>query len=161
MNTISSNDLTGHVTKELYLVERPFQGYCITTVLFFEDETNQMNYNPIGYSFTDWCRDNPNRVDSISLVDSKGFDALFDEHENSLKTDPKPITSERWFDMLEVLPPCKWGNNGAYEVFHVSERITGNLVSWFAKCGDKHFEFDDDASISREDMHKKLSLIGA
>jgi hypothetical protein len=45
------------------------------------------------------------------------------------------VTAERFADMLEVLPPCKWGHRAGLEVFHVSERITGNLVDWYAIDG--------------------------
>lgn len=45
------------------------------------------------------------------------------------------ITEERFWEMLEVLPPCRWDTTSVggrrLEMFHVSERLTGNLVSWF------------------------------
>ena len=64
-------------------------------------------------------------------------------HYATLKTKPKAITEERFMYGLEVLPPCRWHNAGGFEVFHISERLTGNLVSWFAHKGDRYWEFTE------------------
>lgn len=39
-----------------------------------------------------------------------------------------------WWDRLEILPPCRHHNVAGFEVFHISERITANIVSWYARC---------------------------
>lgn len=56
----------------------------------------------------------------------------------------KEITEERYQDMLEVLPPCKWTSPArGCSVFHVSERLSKNIVSWFVQVGSRFFELQD------------------
>lgn len=52
-----------------------------------------------------------------------------------VKTAPAPITRERFTEMLEVLPPSRWNRGDYVEFFHVCERLTDNLVSWFGRVG--------------------------
>lgn len=87
------------------------------------------------------------------------YDKLTADFEQSLVTMPKVIDSERFNDMLEVLPPCRWHNCGGYEVFHVSERLTGDLVSWFAHTGDHYFEFTDTCRATDDHLRAKLNLV--
>lgn len=68
-------------------------------------------------------------------------------------TNPEEITEERYWDMLEVLPPCRFKNGR----FHVSERITGNLVSWFFKKNGKHFSFTHFDDLTEEKLHEIIT----
>ena len=70
----------------------------------------------------------------------------------TLKEPAELITKERFWEMLEVLPPCKWHNIGGVEVFHISERLTDNLVSWFAHSGDKYAEATDQDCLNDEEL---------
>ena len=54
-------------------------------------------------------------------------------------TEPKEITEEQYDYALNVLPPCRFGNNRGIECFHISERITGELVDWYFMAGDRYF----------------------
>jgi len=50
-------------------------------------------------------------------------------------------TPEQYDDALNVLPPCQWSKvftaaGYRYEVFHISERLEGNIVQWYAKGTD-------------------------
>lgn len=51
--------------------------------------------------------------------------------------EPVEITEERYMDFLECLPPCKWTRHRGAEVFHISERLDGNIVQWCVKIGAK------------------------
>ncbi len=88
----------------------------------------------------------------LTVITWLEFDALESGFNDSLKTAPVPISAMRFNDMLEVLPPSRWHNAGGFEVFHVCERLTANLVSWFARSGDCYYEFTQDASISDADL---------
>lgn len=62
------------------------------------------------------------------------------------------ITEERFHEMLNILPPCRWQGMGEwFESFHMSEAITGNIVSWFIRWrtgeGDRYFTLDDYANL--------------
>ena len=43
------------------------------------------------------------------------------------------ITAEDYEEKLNVLPPCGWNLYGGIEMFYVSEAITSNIHSWYAK----------------------------
>lgn len=95
----------------------------------------------------------------IRVIDDAELDQLTAEHLRGLVSDPAPITQERFWEMLEVLPPCHWHNAGGFEVFHVSERLTHNLVSWFAHRGDSYWEFTDHDNITDTDLVTKLQAV--
>lgn len=92
-----------------------------------------------------------------TIVNSETIDKLINEYEKLLISEFKEIDSERFFYMLEVLPPCKWSTVSNVELFHVSERITGNLVSWFFKKGDQYFEKVDRDNVDKYSLVKGLN----
>ena len=84
----------------------------------------------------------------LKVVTSIEMMKLADKYEDTLITAPRRITKERFWDMLEILPPCRWHTVTGFEVFHVSERLTGDLVSWFAERDGKYWEFTNRASLT-------------
>lgn len=82
---------------------------------------------------------------AVRVVSEDEMYALADAYAATRVTGPEPITAERWDDMLNCLPPCRWHRRDGVELFHVSERITHDLVNWFAKVGDNHFAMVDRA----------------
>jgi len=92
----------------------------------------------------------------LKVITWAQFDVLETAHKNSLKSTPVSISAERFYEMLEVLPPSRWHNAGGFEVFHICERLTGNLVSWFARSGENHWEFTQDATITDGELCKLL-----
>lgn len=70
---------------------------------------------------------------------------------------PHKITEERFFYMLEVLPPCRWSTYRSMESFHVSEHLSGDVVSWFARLGaDEFWEMQDLHTLSKEVLSDKF-----
>jgi hypothetical protein len=53
---------------------------------------------------------------------------------------PWPITRERWWEMLECLPPCAWVRGSGSESFYVSELLSGDIAAHFVRIGDRYFE---------------------
>lgn len=47
----------------------------------------------------------------------------------------RPVTRERFFDMLEVLPPGNWTRRMDSESFMVIECETANLYTWMVRVG--------------------------
>jgi predicted CoA-binding protein len=43
------------------------------------------------------------------------------------------ITKERWYAMLEVLPPEKWETVDGVEIFRLEEYTIGNITGHYAK----------------------------
>ncbi len=65
-------------------------------------------------------------------------------------TNPSPITFDRFHEMLEVLPPQNWHNNGKIEYFQMCEYYTGNITSYFACYEKQYFTFRNIADLSVE-----------
>ena len=93
----------------------------------------------------------------FKVLSNEELDALDAEFNDKLKTKPKRITEERYWEMLEVLPPCRWHSVGGFEVFHVSEGLRGDLVSWFAQSKGKWFEFTESKFIKDDALLKLLT----
>ena len=74
-----------------------------------------------------------------------------------VKTAPALVTSERFHDMLEVLPPSRWYRGDFAEWFHVCEYLTDDLVSWFGRTGDLYWEFQDSARLTKEQVAHLLT----
>ncbi len=56
---------------------------------------------------------------------------------------PQEINEQHFWDMLECLPPCKWYRSPDTEAFHISERITHDIVTWCVRLGDTYYSLDD------------------
>jgi len=57
---------------------------------------------------------------------------------------PWRIDEKRFWYLLEVLPPCKWRRMSDGESFHISERLSGSIVTWAVRIGSDYFELQDD-----------------
>lgn len=61
----------------------------------------------------------------------------------------KEIDESRYYDMLDCLPPCRWhGIGGGISVFHISEHISHDIVSWFYQTKDRYFELQDSNKLT-------------
>ena len=65
-------------------------------------------------------------------------------------TEVVQITRERYWDMLEVLPPQNWTRTATMEHFRMCEYNTGSLTEQFAQRGDvyinKEIDVDDQST---------------
>jgi hypothetical protein len=53
---------------------------------------------------------------------------------------PKEIDRDRFWYLLEVLPPAKWTRREGSESFMVIECETANLYTWCARIGERYYE---------------------
>lgn len=91
----------------------------------------------------------------VVMSDSE-FDKFLAEEESKLVTPAESITLENFWDLLECLPPCRWHHHAGIELFHVSERLTGDLVTWCAKVGEDCYSFTDQARAPSADLAAKV-----
>tara|TARA_Y100000310_G_scaffold43727_1_gene40755 strand:- start:130 stop:552 length:423 start_codon:yes stop_codon:yes gene_type:complete len=94
----------------------------------------------------------------MRLIDDAELAALDAAYTADRVTAPLEIEADRFDEMLNVLPPSRWHRAGAFEVFHVSERISHNLVNWFAAKGEKYWEFIDRDNVPSDEIACKLLL---
>lgn len=71
---------------------------------------------------------------------------------------PSPSTEKDFWYALEQLPPAKWTRGDYSESFHVSERITGDLVDWWLRVGERYYHLVDSASRTHAEL---LGMVGA
>jgi hypothetical protein len=96
---------------------------------------------------------------TVRVVDEAEMHALFDAFAQSLVTDPTPETFEEWDDALNVLPPCRWGHHRGVELFHISERTYGDIVSWHARIGSTCYTWSDRATATRDALVEKVAAV--
>ena len=65
-------------------------------------------------------------------------------------------TKERFFEMLEVLPPINWRFLEQVEMFQVSEMTISNITATFARINDKYYEASKPTSIKLKDVTDEL-----
>jgi hypothetical protein len=73
------------------------------------------------------------------------WDEVYQKMQDAYRHPPTEITKERFWDMLECLPPVSWvrGDNDS-ESFKMSERTIGNLTGVFVRRGKRYFELTED-----------------
>lgn len=147
-----------------YLVRPPFLGYCQTSTYFDASGVERANFS--GYLYNnkgqDLTVDEYLRLpghENLIKVSNADFDLLLKAHEQSLVSKPVKIDISEWSDKLEVLPPCRWQMFGPYECFYVSERITGDIVSWYCLRDGIAFTFDDESTITSDQIVDKLNEV--
>lgn len=69
---------------------------------------------------------------------------------------PKEITEERFWDMLEVLPPHDWKRTADGESFKMCERTSGDITAIFAKVDGRYWEMSDSITMPHEFIIDKI-----
>ena len=138
-------------THYILRADEPFRGHCQSVLL--EDGT--VAYSN-GLTLEQYQAD---RGFPVRLIDDAELNRLTEWFINEHITMPISIPESRFDQMLNVLPPSRWHNCRGFEVFHVCERITHNLVAWFAHRNGKYWEFVDRSDVSDERLVAKLSCV--
>lgn len=84
-----------------------------------------------------------------------------DAEENKIRYNlnvPSVIDKERFWELLEVLPPCRWERNSDFEAFYVSECITADLYTFCVRLysgeSAKYFEVVCERTISYSELRQ-------
>ena len=134
-----------------WLVKLPYPGYTQSST-YMENGVEVVAFSKL--TLKEYLVENP----EMSVVSDEKLSEFIKEREADMITLPEKITKERFWDMLEILPPCKWKTVRCVEMFHISERITGNLVDWFVQTCDDYYSFTDRDSLSVDDLIKKIEV---
>jgi hypothetical protein len=107
-----------------------------------------------GNTLEELQRDDP----EIKLVKYSEFAAAHDENAS---TPVSEITSERYNDMLETLPPMKWRSAGNSESFMFPEYYSGRVTSIFVMYGGlepRYFTFRGIDTLTAAEIENKIKL---
>jgi hypothetical protein len=70
----------------------------------------------------------------------------------------REVTRERFDEMLDILPPQKWiGCGSGSQSFHISERITDNVVCWLVRRGSRYFELQDRIDMTHAQLQARAA----
>ena len=71
--------------------------------------------------------------------------AAFDAIDAAFREPVSEIDRERYWYLLEVLPPVGWTGHGtAEQTFKLSERTCGNITAIACQLGERYFTLEDD-----------------
>lgn len=87
------------------------------------------------------------------------LEPIIEAWKDTKKTDPQEITEADYWEMLEVLPPSRWHSVPGFQVFHVCEHISGDLVAWYASGKGKFYTWTDSCYVSDPDILTKLQKV--
>ena len=78
--------------------------------------------------------------ENLTTVTGEQLDAMLKKYydQKYLSQPIEEISEGYFFDMLEILPPGGWTNNGTFEKFYMIERQAGNITRQFARLGDRY-----------------------
>lgn len=85
------------------------------------------------------------------------FEEWCQKKEQSFCHGPQQTTKERFWDMLEVLPPVGWKTTESGESFKLSERTSGLITAIFCRIGDNYFELYDKITLGHDEIIKRCS----
>ena len=124
----------------MYLITLPFSGFIVACVESKDDpcipELLERTEAPNGWK----------------VVDKQELAKLFTTYEHSQFTQPIACTAERFDEMLNILPPCQWDRVRGVEMFHMSERLYGNVVTWFFNYYGDYYTCDQLATTPRDEL---------
>ena len=138
--------------KYIIKINEPFRGY-VQSILLDSGVVAWSN----GMTFDEYCFANgPHKI-----IDDDDLDRLIAQWEASMMTAPVEETREEYKESLEVLTPSRWTTHLGVELFHVSERLSGSLVSWHARLGQRYWTFTDVAHANLDELAAKVAAVAA
>ena len=93
----------------------------------------------------------------LRIIEEAELEALSDAFLADCVTAPELIDEERFDDALNCLPPCRWNTVRGVNMFHISERITHNLVNWYAKLNGQYWRFVDFDNRPGDELAAKVA----
>lgn len=123
----------------LYILNpETFKGNVLTTMTAPTLDNKHPNYNDLlnhtyvdyhdGLTFKAYNEQNENKL--IAVTWDYFNEKFYTPHLKSLQGNFEEITEERYFNLLECVPPKKWHNlNDSLNVFFVGECYTANLYT--------------------------------
>ena len=120
-------------------------------------------FRPAGNLLIDFVKPSETNEQAVARLASHGDGLVImtlaeamERHEAAAKTAPVEITERKFTEMLCVLPPVRWHNDGATESFKMSERKTGFITGIYVRLGDRYFSFDDDITLPHEECCNRV-----
>lgn len=128
-------------------------------------------YSPKDNSIVDTCSDEtPPRShwtgETLAEIRKRYPDAVYMEFDKASKImDEKhrlpvmEITKERWWEMLEVLPPQGWKQTGEGESFKMIEHWSGSITDIYVRIHDhdRYFVLRDNFTLAHSEVIRRCN----
>lgn len=131
---------------------------CAPRVVYVASRNSIIDYiNPAGITFygrktlADCVAEDSDAV----IMDA---DAAYELYQSKFKSPVSETTEERFDYALNVLPPGRWTGPASRQSFYVTERIAGNIVSWYAQCDGKFYTFNDVATLDHAAVMARVAV---
>jgi hypothetical protein len=152
VDMVSGYGMKGHQQREktmryLVPVGVPFSGHAQNILL--DDGTVAW---PRGVSLAEYEAQNG----KMNVLTEADLEVLLELYTDSLIADPTEETAEAFDYALGCLPPARFGRVDGVTMFHISERITQDLVDWHCQAGGRSWTFTDYASRSGDYIAAKV-----
>ena len=136
----------------LYIYKEPFTGSILNTMsngfVHYTGESQTKKYtdekgclvhetsylNPLNFE-----QYNEKHGGNLKVATEKEIEIIIDNFNNSLIDDFKEITEEKFYDLLECLPPKRWHTHEKVEIFFICEAYTADLHTCCVSYKGKHF----------------------
>ncbi len=89
-----------------------------------------------GLNFEQYQR---SKGEKFTLISEEEHEELQRKYRKSLISEFTEITEDKYYEMLNVLPPTRFHNYRGAEIFFVSECHTLDLYNCFIMANDKHY----------------------
>lgn len=78
------------------------------------------------------------------------IDTAIERIDAAFRSPPVEITEERFWEMLEVLPPLSWIQRPGTESFKLEEFTCGKITQIFCRIGERYFELSDNVTLPHD-----------
>lgn len=89
------------------------------------------------------------------MADARRPATCLSTHREAVRTDPIAIAEHAWHAALNARPPVDWRNTACGESFKAG---CGPVAAIYVRINDRHFRFDDDATLPHEACCRRVAL---
>jgi hypothetical protein len=106
--------------KHLFIIDpTDYKGNIVNTMYVFKDGTEVVSYRKPAMNFAEYKKEKGNE-NLIAIEEEEYYEKFQEPFLKSLQGDWKEISKERYWDLLECLPPMRW-TQGVISFFFMSE----------------------------------------
>ena len=89
----------------------------------------------------------------VKVATTQDYSAAF---EAAYRTEPAPVSIERFESMRDVLPPQDWRRSRGMETFKMQEHTAGRMTLILARHGERCWAFTDLYSLTHDEIVEKI-----
>lgn len=138
-----------------YLVPKDFKGRIQSSLFLNAEGETWVHY--ANERLLTYLKTRNLNIEDFNILNDTEVEGLFEQHYQTIVNQPPEIISEeRYWELLEVLPPCRFTSvAGGSQQFHMLEADTGNIHTWCVKIGQQYCSFYDRNNADAEYVYQR------